>query len=518
MKFLYLSLLLLFIGCTSKKSDEVSLKFIPVKQGEYWGYIDQSGKMIISPQFEEAFTFNEGLALVRTTDDKYGFINEKGEYKIPAVYKDAAGFSEGLANVVKENQKVEYIGKDGKTVFTPEGEIEYAYPFKDGMALVKIGNKYGYINRTGKVVIPVQYEEANNFSEGLAMVLVEENEKGKYGFIDKEGKIVITPQFEKAYYGFKEGMAPIKLGNKYGFINKEGKIAITPTYDDVNLFTNGLAAARMGGDLWGFIDKEGKWKINPQFEAVTGFNNSGISGVKTTTNHKWGFINKSGETTIESQFESVLGTFVDGIAITELDDKYGVIGTDGKYKVNPQYERVSLYANNYSRVESDFFEIASLVNLMFDKYNTSSFKEIAPSATFTSLQTKYTNITHDNYTGFTPLAEEKNKYLNLQKIGLYFKEGFYTGGYNDDTPLRAAVFTYSLTDKAKDKQKELLKLLNDKAPKEMQTEYKEGKYLVIHNSNYYITIHTDDNNLYAILTFSKADAMPATESVDSVGN
>jgi hypothetical protein len=48
---------------------------------------------------------------------------------------------------------------------------------------------------------------------------------GKYGYIDKTGKIVIKPQFDKAY-DFSEGLASISLNGKWGFIDNTGKIAI----------------------------------------------------------------------------------------------------------------------------------------------------------------------------------------------------------------------------------------------------------------------------------------------------
>ncbi|MBK9106789.1 MAG: WG repeat-containing protein, partial [Saprospiraceae bacterium] len=57
--------------------------------------------------------------------------------------------------------------------------------------------------------------------EELAYVAVD----GKYGFIDKTGKIVINLQFDKAS-DFKEGMARVAVDDKSGFIDKSGNIVI----------------------------------------------------------------------------------------------------------------------------------------------------------------------------------------------------------------------------------------------------------------------------------------------------
>jgi hypothetical protein len=50
----------------------------------------------------------------------------------------------------------------------------------------------------------------------------------KYGFIDKTGKIVVNPQFDEVS-GFSEGLSGVKLSGKWGFIDKTGKYVWNPT-------------------------------------------------------------------------------------------------------------------------------------------------------------------------------------------------------------------------------------------------------------------------------------------------
>ena len=68
-----------------------------------------------------------------------------------------------------------------------------------------MASKYGFIDKSGKVVIEPQFDDADLFSEGL--VLVEKD--GKWGFIDKSGKVVIEPQFDDAE-PFSEGLAKVR--------------------------------------------------------------------------------------------------------------------------------------------------------------------------------------------------------------------------------------------------------------------------------------------------------------------
>ena len=112
--------------------------------------------------------------------------------------------------------------------------------------------KYGYINIDGNVIITPQFDYAESFSEGLALVKVDE----KCGFIDKKGTIVITPQFD--YWGtasFSEGLACVKVDGKCGFIDKKGTIVITPQFDYAESFSEGLALVKVDGKCC-FIDKK----------------------------------------------------------------------------------------------------------------------------------------------------------------------------------------------------------------------------------------------------------------------
>ena len=96
--------------------------------------------------------------------------------------------------------------------------------FSEGLACVKDGNdKWGVIDKEGKVIIPCQWEEISYFSEGLAVVM---DENGKYGFIDKGGNVVIPCQWNYADR-FAEGLAFVLDDNeKFGFIDKRGKVII----------------------------------------------------------------------------------------------------------------------------------------------------------------------------------------------------------------------------------------------------------------------------------------------------
>lgn len=187
------SVALMFASCT-KKDD--SMKLFPIKAGDKWGYVDSKGQYVINAQFKNASPFSEGLALVQSTDGKYGYIGEDGKYLINPIYKNATHFSEGMACVVMENGKPQFLDKDNKILFTVE-QAEYCAEFREGRARVQVKGKWGFVDKSGAMIIGPIYENARDFSEGLAAVSKKDEETGevRWGYIDANGGVKISFQF-----------------------------------------------------------------------------------------------------------------------------------------------------------------------------------------------------------------------------------------------------------------------------------------------------------------------------------
>ena len=217
---------------------------------------------LTSQQFDDARSFSEGLASVKV-GGKWGYINNQGKHIIQPLFDDAAeNFSEGLASV-KVGKKFVYINNKGKRVIQPQ--FDYAGNFSEKLAAVLIGGKWGYIDKQGNSAIQPKVDYAGNFSEKLAVVRIGK----KYGYIDNRGNHVIQPQFDRAE-SFSEKLAVVLIGGKWGYIDNQGKPVIQPLFDDARDFSGGLAAVQIG-EKWGYIDKQGKPVIQPQFEHVEDF-------------------------------------------------------------------------------------------------------------------------------------------------------------------------------------------------------------------------------------------------------
>ncbi len=195
-------------------------------------------------------------------------------------------------------QKIEkgYVDRNGKVVIPIK--YYYATEFQSDLAHVRYfdpekGMLDGYIDRTGAVVIALDVKnyECSDFSEGVAWA------NGK--FIDRSGKAVIDPNGAYEFVDtFHEGLAPINRDGKIGYIDKSGSEVIEPKYQNgladsgLGLFNGGLAPVKLDGKF-GYIDKKGKIVIEPKYDKALPFE-SGLAWVQLGTDKDVFFIGRDG--------------------------------------------------------------------------------------------------------------------------------------------------------------------------------------------------------------------------------
>lgn len=182
-----------------------------------WGYIDHNGDFAIKPQFQYASDFSEGLAAI-IWDDKIGFVDKAGNMVI---------------EVDKYNPRYSSIkGKDESLLlFSPSSwgyQIHNYMNFINGVACIRQpydistkGSFTRYIDKNGKL-IGTAYSDGRNFSEGLAAIK-EGIGNDKYGYINEKSKLVINYQFDDAE-DFHDGLARVIKNGKMAYIDKTGTI------------------------------------------------------------------------------------------------------------------------------------------------------------------------------------------------------------------------------------------------------------------------------------------------------
>jgi hypothetical protein len=246
------------------------------RKGDLWGFLDaRSGKVVLPPAYKEAgigagLAFREGLCLVKNEAGERVYIDRDGRVRIRLPNADWRGahFWEGLARVT-----VRPSSSNGGPLDWGRTPIEY---------------RSGFMDRDGRMVIEPRFGTAGDFSEGLAPVTVTEDGSFGYdmdeltgettpfpdapepppawGFINTKGEVVVPMVYEKAL-GFREGLAPVRQGGKWGYIDRQGRMVIGAGFEDARRFRKGIAEVVIGGKV-AYIDKSGNLVVRTDLSGM----------------------------------------------------------------------------------------------------------------------------------------------------------------------------------------------------------------------------------------------------------
>lgn len=243
-----------FYHCSAFRNQKAVVEFRSGKSG----YINHAKQLFISPRYDTAFDFHGNFAVVGKKDRisgvmKYGVIDQYGNLLIPFVYDWISNFGESKAFANTGGEIDNHLIRKGKW-FILDLEREKTIPLNDSTLIVEIDNTkelpwlrfedeaswfpgwkngkimMGLINNEGKWIKTPQYQVVNFISEGMAGVF-----NHKMGFIDKTGEVKVPFQFE-VVGNFKNGLAKAKSGTLFGYINKNGEFVIEPLFEDAGDF------------------------------------------------------------------------------------------------------------------------------------------------------------------------------------------------------------------------------------------------------------------------------------------
>ena len=324
------------VACTSSvKKEETSSNLYRILVADKYGFMDEHGRIMIEPQFDDAYThFSEGVCFVRI-GEKRGLIDEAGTF----------------------------VMEFGDTV---RSVSEYV----NGLARIDCGdwlfNKVGIINRNGKMVIPSnQYGAWVNVDNNSTYLIVEGHDEENGWFVTNKKGDIIGQTYDSILSGFKNGLCAVKIKEKWGYIDKSGKLSIDTIYDYARVFTkNGIARVRKGNEHC-FVDKSGNQLFSVD-STITGFvcNRAAVvmngekcfvdsKGKKVFAidaddvdafndedylatiikNGKAAKIDTMGNVVLSTDYE-IVGRFINGVAPAKKGNKWGFIDIKGDEIIN----------------------------------------------------------------------------------------------------------------------------------------------------------------------------------------
>ncbi|MCL1975778.1 MAG: WG repeat-containing protein [Firmicutes bacterium] len=370
--------------------------------------VEQSDDMVVSDEFNNNVSAineqdNETIINLEPTEDSEQ--NSEPE--------DISGFEEDISNstATSHENKYDWVEEysEGLAVvhFDSYDNTENKYRDDDhGWVSISDPGKFGFIDENGQEIIPLSYDWAFSFSEGLAAVNIggvwiggevsSWLDGGKWGFIDRTGQIVV-PIIYDFVKSFSDGLAAVAIGEeghvvvglywnsvnnaKWGFINKSGEVVLPIKYDYVESFSDGLANFRVGSvwnGKWGLIDKTGIEIASPKYDELEPFS-EGLAKINIgamwlngedfdfLAGGKWGLIDKTGKEIVHPKYD-VINEFSEGLAAvlfgaewtaTRRDywgndirtgGKWGFIDMTGKEIIIPKYDSVEYFSDGLAAV------------------------------------------------------------------------------------------------------------------------------------------------------------------------
>lgn len=365
--------------------------------GGEWGCIDESGEKVVPLKYAEPLVFVDGISIaskdinfgygshsqydVPTKILRYGYVNNSGWEIVPTIYNKASSFSEGLA-VVSVEGSLRIVDKNGKITST---NVIYnqSRSFREGLCAVQSYSSFwGFINTKGVLVVPMIYDEEEDFKNGKTKVLfngktlffdktgreVIENEtiterttsvniyedrvssyaggpisvkfKGKWGLLDTSNKAITAFKYDKALYINSDLVAEVTMNGKKGYINIKGEEVIPPIYESLELFNAKLRIAILNGKS-GLYERNGKLVLPVIYDEISKISYGGWDAqiFKIKVNDKFGWVDSTGTEILPPIYENV-NYFRNGLFPVKLDGKWGVIEKNGNVVINFKYDLI----------------------------------------------------------------------------------------------------------------------------------------------------------------------------------
>lgn len=385
-----------------------------------WAQYDRIGK-----------DFGNGLRRVKK-GNYYGFINATGKEVIPVKYIYLDEFTNGRTRVVagykdaKSEERYGMIDKTGKTVIPFKYDF-IGYDYGNGLRKVRLpgGDSWrrlqGFINQDGKEVIPLKYYILDDFSDGKTVIYAEsEEDEGSGYLIDKTGKRVLPYKVVDHLNG--KGLIRIKdhIG-RIGLVDAQsGNLLIPPTYQSLSYPTDGMIPVATDYEKYGFLDSKSlKMLITPQYERV-GWFSEGLASVQK--NGKVGFINKQGEIIIPFLYDNntiggLSGYFSNGLCVVSKDGKQALIDKNGNEKtpfiystIVSGFDIIGFNGVIADRDPNNVFDTSKDITHYFDtegnKYATAKERDIAQ---FAIMKSKADNGDEKFYAIIADIYSDENK-------------------------------------------------------------------------------------------------------------
>src|SRR5262245_23077099 len=255
------------------------------------------------------------------------------------------------------------IDVNGKVVFP----FVYDYMSSPSCGLVccrKPGEKFGFLDLSGGVVLPCQFHDASGFdpSSGTTWIMHRDGEKRRYHLIDRTGRVINKTPYDNISSP-RCGRIRFCDVDREGYLDENGEVVIPAQFLDATDFAFGLAAVRLVGDSdYYYIDPAGNIKFGPYSGVVAYWSEfrDGLALVQPPLVYpppkkpQTQYINLKGKVVIELEPPCRGEPFSCGFAsvLDRVKNLYGYIDTSGRYFIPPSFTGGGSFYSGYAQVKT----------------------------------------------------------------------------------------------------------------------------------------------------------------------
>ena len=310
--------------------------FLPAENK--WGFLDTTGNLIIPPRFDQVGSFAEGLCPVNS-GGKWGYIDSLGNWVIEPQYKGAWGFHRGLARVWKFTDDYAFIHANNQEIIHPDyAEVN---DFTHGRIRVSDGERTGFLDLHGNLVIPLQYQSASDFSRaGVSKVKLD----NKYGMIDTTGRMTVRAEYE--WMGTPgDRYLTVRIDHQYALLDMSNGKLLDGRYQQVAEPMDRRIAVKKN-DQWSILDTDSGREIPIKGDPVQGL---GLDRWAAYNVDAWDLLDGDGNVLNGKRFKQI-NRYQEGLACCRQGDYWGYLAPDGKLAIRPTFGLAWDFVNGFARV------------------------------------------------------------------------------------------------------------------------------------------------------------------------
>ena len=299
---------------------------ILIKKAGKVGLVNDNGSIIIEPNYKEiknlGNTYKEGYITINE-DNKYGVISATKKQILENKFDEIAQIYLKDYYLVKENGTQKLIDSKQNTIIT-EGFDEIKSATSNGVIFVKNG-LYGEMNESGEAIIEAKYQELSEVKSGIYIA----KQNDKYGIIDFVGNEKIPFNYTWITYNEQTNLFLAEDSEyKTSIIDNKYNIKVVGILSEIN--TEEEYIRMRVNDEYKYYNLKGDEKSNTEIL-------KGNEIFLDKKDGKYGYVDKKGNAVTEYIYDDTTEQNKYGFAAVKINGKWGSIGEDGKYVIEPIY-------------------------------------------------------------------------------------------------------------------------------------------------------------------------------------